>query len=155
MKRSAKYKKLYRKAKRKAFETPLSAQQDLIKFAKKMSKKMTAPEKVFKSILKNNGVEFEPQFILQGKIFDFYLPETHTLVEIQGDYWHLNEKIYDESNSDVNYQKYIHNKDSYKRAIAIGMGYNFFAFWEFDLNKNKEMIINELISLEIIKNKTI
>jgi very-short-patch-repair endonuclease len=152
MKRSAKYKKLYKKAKKRAFKTALSNQQDLVKYAKKMSGKMTAPERIFKSILKKYNVKFEPQFILQGKIFDYYLPESKTLVEIQGDYWHGNPEVYEEFSG---YQNHIKQKDVFKRAIAIGMGYDFLEYWEKDLHDNKDVIIQELKTLEIIKKETI
>jgi len=152
MKHSAKYKKLYKKAKKRAFSTALTAQQDLEKYAKKMSKKMTAPEKTFKSILNKHGVKFESQYILNGKIFDYYLPETKTLVEVQGTYWHGDSRVYDEFSG---YQKHIKQNDIMKKNIAIGMGYNHFECWEKDLKENKQLIIDNLISAGIIKKETI
>ena len=148
MKHSAKYKKMFKKAKKRAFQTPLSAKQDLEKFAKKMSKKPTSPERVFQNILKKHKIEHQSQFILNGKIFDYFLPDTKTLVEIQGTYWHGDENVYEELSG---YQKYIKQKDIMKRNIALGMGYRFLEFWEEDLNKNKQLVVDKLISVAIIK----
>lgn len=148
MKHSAKYRKLYKKAKKRAFQTPMSLNNDLKKYAKKMSKKLTSPEKAFQSILKKNGVSYQLQYILKNKIFDYYLPDTKTLVEIQGDYWHGNPEVYE---SFSGYQKYIKKRDVDKKNIALGMGYNFVEFWEKDLKENKSSIVEELKTLEIIK----
>lgn len=140
--------KLYKKAKQRAFQTPLTAKKNLEKYAKKMSKKMTSPEKIFQSILKKNGVKYQAQYILNGKIFDYFLPDTKTLVEVQGTYWHGDENVYEELSG---YQKYIKQRDILKKNIALGMGYKFLEFWEEDLNKNKQSVIDKLISVEIIK----
>lgn len=130
----------------------MSLQNDLQKYAKKMTNKMTAPERAFQSILKKNKVIYQAQFILMNKIFDYYLPDTKTLVEIQGDYWHGNPEVYDSLSG---YQKHIKQKDIMKRSIAIGMGYNFVEFWEKDLKENKNSIVEELKTLEIIKKASI
>lgn len=148
MKHSAKYKKLFQKAKKRAFQTPLSAKQDLEKFAKKMMKKPTSPERIFQNLLKKHKVPYQSQFILNGKIFDYFLPDTKTLVEIQGDYWHGNPEVYEDFSG---YQKYIKKRDLMKRSIALGMGYKFIEFWEKDLNEDKNKIIQELKDMEIIK----
>ena len=134
MKGSKLYKKLYKKAKKRAFQTPMSKTNDLVKYAKKMSKKMTAPEKAFQAILKKYGVNSQAQYILNGKIFDYYLPDTKTLVEVDGDYFHGNPDVYEEFSG---YQKYIKKNDVMKKNIALGMGYKHIQFWEKDLKENK------------------
>ena len=34
------------------------------------------------------GLEYQSQFKIDGRFYDFYLPEFHTLVEVDGEYWH-------------------------------------------------------------------
>ena len=148
MKGSKLYKKMYKKAKAKAFTTPMTATNNLKKYAKKMNNKMTTPEKIFHNIMKKHKIKSQGQYILNGKIFDFFLPDTKTLVEIQGDYWHGNLEVYESLSG---YQKYIKKRDVMKKNIALGMGYNFVEFWEKDLHENKESVIEELQLLEIIK----
>jgi len=152
MKGSKLYKKLYKKAKKRAFQTPMSLQNDLEKYAKKMSKKMTAPERAFQTILKKNKIVYQAQFILMNKIFDYYLPDTKTLVEIDGDYWHGNPEVYEEFSG---YQKHIKRNDVMKKNIALGMGYKHLQFWEKDLKENKQSVIDKLKLAGIIKTITI
>lgn len=147
-----KYRKLINRAKKQAYLNPLSIKKDLEKKAKKMSKKLTAPEKAFQSILKKYKIDFEPQFILGSKIFDFYLKESNTLVEIQGDYWHGNPEIYEQfSWAQTRMQK----RDLEKKNIALGRGYNYLEVWENELNEDKKSVVNRMVEMEIIKNKTI
>jgi len=107
---------------------------------------------VFQSILKKYKIDFEPQFILGSKIFDFYLKESNTLVEIQGDYWHGNAEIYEQFSW---YQVKVQKKDLEKKNIAIGRGYNYLDVWEKELNDDKKSVIDRMVEMEIIKNKTI
>lgn len=147
-----KYKKLINKAKKQAYLNPLSIKQDLEKKAKKMSKKMTAPEKVFQSILKKYKIDFQPQFILGSKIFDFHLKESNVLVEINGDYWHGNPEVYEQFSW---YQIRVQKKDLDKKNIAIGRGYGYLEVWEKDLNEDKKSVIETMIEKGIIKKQTI
>ncbi len=147
-----KYRKLINKAKKQAYLNPLSIKQDLEKKAKKMSKKMTAPEKVFQSILKKYKIDFQPQFILGSKIFDFHLKESNVLVEINGDYWHGNPEVYEQFSW---YQIRVQKKDLDKRNIAIGRGYNYLDVWEKDLNDDKKSVVDRMVEMGIIKNQTI
>jgi very-short-patch-repair endonuclease len=142
------YRKLIKKAKKRAYLNPLSIKEDLEKKAKKMTNKMTSPERIFESILKKYKINYKPQHILGTKIFDYYLTDSNTLVEIDGDYWHGNPEIYEEFNK---MQKRTKKRDIDKKIIALGRGYNFLQFWEKDLNENKQDVVDKLIELKIIK----
>jgi very-short-patch-repair endonuclease len=142
------YRKLIKKAKKRAYLNPLSIKEDLEKKAKKMTKKMTSPERIFESILKKYKINYKPQHILGTKIFDYYLTDSNTLVEIDGDYWHGNPEIYEEFSK---MQKRTKKRDIDKKIIALGRGYNFLQFWEKDLNENKQDVVDKLIELGIIK----
>jgi very-short-patch-repair endonuclease len=142
------YRKLIKKAKKRAYLNPLSIKEDLEKKAKKMTKKMTSPERIFESILKKYKINYKPQHILGTKIFDYYLTDSNTLIEIDGDYWHGNPEIYEEFNK---MQKRTKKRDIDKKNIALGRGYNFLQFWEKDLNENKQDVVDKLIELKIIK----
>ena len=56
--------------------------------AKKMDNNPTGLEHSFMNLLNELKVKFETQKIVQGKIFDFYVPEKNALIEVDGDYWH-------------------------------------------------------------------
>ena len=107
--------------------------------AKKMSKKMTWPEKEFKKLMKELSVEISPQKIVGGKIYDFYEPITNTLFEIDGNYYHGDKRIYEELSP---MQKRNAKNDVYKDVLAKGLGYNIERVWESDL-KNKYEEVKE------------
>jgi very-short-patch-repair endonuclease len=125
------YKKLKFQAKNPYSE--LSKKKNLENKAKKMSKKMTLPEKIFSDLMKEMKIKCEPQKIVGGKIYDFYLPKKNILIEIDGDYYHANPEIFQEQN---NMQKRNVKNDAYKDTLALGMGYNLERVWENDLKKN-------------------
>jgi very-short-patch-repair endonuclease len=103
--------------------------------AKKMSNKMTQPEKVFEDILKEIDVEYELQKVIDSKIFDFYIPSKNMIIEVDGDYWHANPLIYE--GKELNKIQVKNKKnDEFKEILAKGNGYLFERVWEYDLNNN-------------------
>ena len=101
--------------------------------AKRMSKKLTWPEREFKKLMKELKITIIPQKIVMGKIFDFYEPISNTLFEVDGNYWHGDKKIYEELNS---MQKRAIKNDDYKETLAKGLGFNIVRIWESDLKKD-------------------
>ena len=130
------YKKLKRQAKNPY--SALSKKKNLEEQAKKMSKKMTAPERVFFKLTKEIKVECIPQKIVGGKIYDFYIPSKNMLVEVDGDYYHGNPEIFKENNG---MQKRNKKNDTYKDNVAIGYGYNLERVWENDLNGENIVVV--------------
>jgi len=133
------YRKLLARAKRKA--NPAAAKINKTKKlkaqAKKMSNKMTAPEKLFSDMMKELGIECECQKVLGNKIFDFYIPSKNLIVEIHGDYWHANPLIYEGKELNKIQVRNVKN-DKFKTTLAKGNGYCFYVLWEYDLNNNYE-----------------
>jgi very-short-patch-repair endonuclease len=101
--------------------------------AHKMSKKMTWPEREFKKLMKELGIETLPQKIVGGKIYDFYIPSINTLIEIDGDYWHGNPEVFEEQNG---MQRRAAKNDEYKNVLAKGLGYKIERIWESELKNN-------------------
>jgi very-short-patch-repair endonuclease len=112
----------------------------------RMNQNKTWPEKEFESILKEMGIEYECQKILRGKIYDYFIPSTNTLCEVDGDYYHGNRETYETLNE---MQKKISQNDRYKNIIAKGMGYEMFRVWESELKDNRELV-KERIRNEIL-----
>lgn len=50
--------------------------------------KMTNIEKQFIEFVSENNIEYNYQELVEGKLYDFYLPEFNMLVEVDGEYWH-------------------------------------------------------------------
>lgn len=122
---------------------------DLERNAKKMRKNMTTPELLFKMIVDELKIKYELQKIIGNKIYDFYLPEHHMLVEIDGDYYHSNPELVSESEQN-NMQKRNIKNDKYKDVLASGMGYKLERVWENDL-KNNYVIVKK--KFELLKNE--
>jgi len=78
----------------------------------------TKPEREFKKYLNDLGIEFEEQFRLHNRLYDFKIG--NVLIEVDGNYWHCNPEIYKEPNSQ---QKEIMKRDSYKNKLAKKNGY--------------------------------
>lgn len=101
--------------------------------AKEMAKNKTWPEMEFERLLNELGVPYRTQEVVGGKIFDFYIPSANLLVEIDGDYWHGNPKIYKRPNKMQNTNK---KNDRKKTLIAENEGYKISRVWESDLKEN-------------------
>lgn len=103
--------------------------------AKKMSNKMTTPEKAFEKMLKELGVKYELQKVVESKIFDFYIPSKNMIVEVDGDYWHANPMIYESKDLNKIQARNVRN-DQYKEILAKGNGFLLERVWEYDLKNN-------------------
>ena len=78
-------------------------------------------EKILKSIFPNTQYNFE----LCGKFYDFYIPEKHLLIEVDGIYWHG--RGVKKLNST---QKRVRINDWFKNILAFNCGYKLIRFWE-------------------------
>lgn len=70
-------------------------------------------------------------------------------IEFNGDYWHMNPKIYNANdiNSTVNENaQTIWDKDKDKENLANKFGYEVLSIWEFDYKENKQREINKCIN---------
>lgn len=141
---SDKIKKLLRQAKKalKVPKTPTQKKNYVERQAKKMAKSQTAPEKALGKILKSLKVEFRPQEIIHGKIFDFFIPKKNLIVEVDGDYWHGYGKEHSELNE---MQRRSVRNDSEKDIIARGLGYGILRFWEHEIMEEPETVKKKLI----------
>ena len=92
-------------------------------------------KKQFESKLLEHYIFFETQFQLEGKIFDFFLPEKNLLVEIDGIFWHSRDykegKLSFESLYPV--QKKIFTNDKLKASLAEENGFSLIRIWETDI----------------------
>lgn len=86
------------------------------------------------NILIKCGILFTQQYRLHGFYYDFKID--NILLEINGDYWHGNPKIYKGSDVGPNGKRFVDiwKKDSNKKNIAIKNGYHFITLWESELH---------------------
>jgi len=98
----------------------------------------TKPMRVFEKILENNKVEFEKEFVIENKSYDFFI-KPNILIEIDGDYWHGNPSVYKKSELN-NIQKRKKRIDKQKNSIADKNGYLLFRIWGSDLKRYYKLI---------------
>ena len=113
-----------------------------------------------KQELTNNGVDVDVfygddehwRWSKSKKIyfFDFYIPKIKLVIELNGDYWHCNPKIYRED--------YVHElrhlvaieiwkiDEERENTIRDEMGLNLIVVWENDIRKNRKEIISSLVT---------
>lgn len=81
------------------------------------------------------------------KYFDITSISKKKIIEINGDYWHCNPRIYNESyyieQKDKN-AKEIWESDKKKLDLAKKNGYNVFVIWEYDWRHNKKKVIEDV-----------
>lgn len=112
-------------------------------------------KKIYKSEIKENTRQ-ELGGVLE---IDVYLPDLKLGFEFQGDMWHANPNLFDESYiNPVNGKTYkeIHEKDEYKRKIAEEQGIIIIEIWEsdwFDNNRKTKRYIKNIIKEIINENK--
>lgn len=115
----------------KKIRTESQKQLYLEKQAQKMDKNPTGLESAFIEMLNELKIVFETQKIVQGKIFDFYIPEKNTIIELDGDYWHGYNVPLNERN---HIQRKAYFNDRRKDTIAKGLGYDLIRIWEHELD---------------------
>ncbi|MAG25534.1 hypothetical protein CMI47_08150 [Candidatus Pacearchaeota archaeon] len=111
-------------------------------------------EKYVREWLEDKDIDYKQWHYLSPNSkweYDFWIVDTNILLEVNGDYWHCNPKVY--VNGPINeWQKTAQRRDYLKRQYAKDMGYHLIYIWEKSINENdyhafnriKEQIKNEL-----------
>jgi hypothetical protein len=74
---------------------------------------------------------------------DIFIPDKNIAFEVNGDFWHMNPKIYDKN--DFNDKtgetaKEIWDRDKYKKQVCESMSISYNVIWEYDWKNNNEYI---------------
>lgn len=107
-------------------------------------------ESRFQEVLNSLNIKYQNQFFVNRKSYDFKILDTMILIEIQGDFWHANPKIY-ESNDIINHPgkkikaNEIWIKDHKKKENANKYGYKVIYFWEDEMNSMNDIDLSNLI----------
>ena len=85
--------------------------------------------------------------IISPLSLDFYMPSKNIAIEIQGDYWHMNPKIYvaNDTNRKLKTAQEIWDKDALKVRKCEDKGIKLITIWESDWKNNKEQIKKDLL----------
>ena len=82
--------------------------------------------------LRSEGVNFVQQYRVGFYVFDFYLPDTNTLLEANGGFWHADPRFYP-ADRITSRQKATVVRDTQKRTYAQNKGYCVEVAWEYDV----------------------
>ncbi len=94
--------------------------------------------------------------LLNGKELDIYLPDLNLAFEVNGDFWHLNPKIYDE-----NYEYKGRTVESEKQRreektkLAKSKGIELIHIWQYDWTNNQDSVKNVIKNIIINKLKNL
>ncbi|MGL6081352.1 MAG: hypothetical protein ACRC4N_02445 [Gammaproteobacteria bacterium] len=105
-------------------------------------RKETMPEKKVREWLLDNNIRFiQEAGFLKKYYVDFYLPDHKAIIEVYGDYWHVNPDVYDISNNDSSKKRLHQNQrdfvDSKRDEIRVreleSYGYKVYVIWEKEI----------------------
>lgn len=89
----------------------------------------------------------------EGKELDIYIPSKNLAIEFNGDYWHMNPRLYDESYYNPQSQCTAKEKweyDKLKQEECQTLGIKLMVVWEYDWIHSqddvKSMLIHEFTS---------
>jgi len=103
----------------------------------------TKPHLLMKSILQKLKLNFEEEKIIECWIFDFWLKDYNLFIEVDGDYFHVNPKIYP-NGPKTNTQKINFYRDKVKNKFCLDNKLKLIRFWESDILNNEGIIIKEI-----------
>jgi very-short-patch-repair endonuclease len=91
----------------------------------------TSIELKIEAELKLRNINYQKQVWICRCLVDFYLPETRTIIECDGDYWHN--------------LPGAQEKDARKNNLWGFNGFAVYRFWEHEINKSPKDCINKII----------
>jgi len=100
-------------------------------------------DKFAKEFLEKIGVKYERQFKAEsiGRYYDFYIPDAHLLIEVDGDYYHGKDMVWEDKSPMQKRNDWV---DRHKDAWALNNGYKLIRVWESDINKEPEKVMKRL-----------
>jgi G:T-mismatch repair DNA endonuclease (very short patch repair protein) len=124
-------------------------------FINNLSSKETKPEKLVREYLENKNIKYYQNLPMFRRYYvDFYLKDYKTIIEVNGDYWHSNPKIYSDNKKTLNeFQEYKIQKDIDRENYIRSKGYNIYVIWECDIYENLEYYMGDILDCIKIDNK--
>lgn len=109
-----------------------------------------------KMFLDKLGVRYIYQFEAKdiGRYFDFFLPDSNLILELDGDFWHGNPEKYKKEEL-RGHQIRAQRIDEYKTKWALMHSIPILRFWESDIRKNPKMVMKILKETLNIQNEKI
>jgi very-short-patch-repair endonuclease len=106
-------------------------------------------ESIVQTELNKRGLSFKFGIILGNKQFDFGNKKHKILIEVQGDYWHANPKLFGngENKRPINEIQSIKiEKDKEKVIFCKKHGFILYEIWESDILNGNFAVLDEIQS---------
>lgn len=107
----------------------------------------TLPHRLMRSILIHLELEYEEEKNVKYWSFDFYIPSYNLYIEVDGDYFHSNPKLYPNGPKSKT-QKVNWYRDIKKNDFVLKNQITLLRFWESDIINNPEECAKRIISYE-------
>lgn len=109
-------------------------------------------------VLQNNAISFIWQKWINRRSYDFHILDSNIILEINGDYWHANPNLYEETSliqypGIKKYAKEVWDSDKLKKELAESYGYKVLYIWESDINKLDDEQLSVLVMGMINENQ--
>lgn len=107
----------------------------------------TKIEKLFAQELNKRNISFIVQYNIDNKFAcDLAIPKYKIIIECDGDYWHGNPSIYDESELNITQRKNI-QRDKFKDIYLKNKGWLVLRFFESDILNSVSSCVNQVEKL--------
>lgn len=93
----------------------------------------TSIEIFVENYLKELGIEYKKQKRIRYLNYDFYIPSTDTLIEIQGTYHHVDPRVYAQPKNEMQRKNLL--KNEIKRQFAKEANIKLVEIWQMDIEK--------------------
>jgi very-short-patch-repair endonuclease len=102
-------------------------------------------EKTFANILDLLDIKYTTSFYAKEikAFYDFYLPESNIIIEVDGDFWHCNPTKFPLPKYESQKKNLIRDKE--KEQWVQNNGYKLLRFWEDDINNNIKSVKQTLL----------
>jgi hypothetical protein len=112
---------------------------------------ISSPQREFALWLTENNIFFDysTRKIIKPYELDFYIPNLNLAIEFNGDYWHMNPKIYNENTINKvskKTAKQIWDRDKLKENLCKEKDINLITVWESDWNNNSSQIKDQILN---------
>jgi G:T-mismatch repair DNA endonuclease (very short patch repair protein) len=94
----------------------------------------TSIEKFVEDFLVSKNIEFKKQKAIRFINVDFFVPSKNLVIQVNGDYWHCNPKLYPTPKNNI--QKKNIEKDKIATKIIMDAGLNLLEIWESDIKED-------------------
>ncbi len=113
-------------------------------------RKETLPEQLVRNELDKHNIKYIQEFNIDKYYVDFYIPENNIIIEVYGDYWHANPKIYGNDKGKRKLHKNQIGKweqDKEREDYLKSKGYKVYVIWECDVYENVGLHLNDVLLL--------